>query len=57
MHRSPEGVLVQEVWCEEVLEVGGGDEGCGTGGIYSMYSEGQRVIYRGIYSRVLWWVG
>ena len=57
MHRSPEGVLVQEVWCEEVVEVGGGDEGCGTGGIYSMYSKGQRVIDRGIYSRVLWWVG
>ena len=22
-----------------------------------IYIEGQRVIYRGIYSRVLWWVG
>ena len=43
--------------CEEIIEVGGGDEGCGTGGIYSMYSKGQRVIYRGIYSRVLLWVG
>ena len=57
MHHSPEGVLVQEVWCEEVVEVGGGGEGCSTGGIYSVYSEGQHVIYRGIYSRVLWWVG
>ena len=52
MHCSPEGVLVQKVRCEEVVEVGGGDERCGTGGIYSMYSEGQRVIYRRIYSSV-----
>ena len=52
MHRSPEGVLVQEVWCEEVVEVGGGDKGCGTEGIYIMYSEGQRGIYRSIYSSV-----
>ena len=69
--------------CEEIVEVGGGDERGGTGGIYSVssreqqviyrriysvwwwvdrvvsiiYIEGQRVIYRGIYSRVLWWVG
>ena len=55
MHHSPEGVLVQEVWCEEVVEVGGGGEGCGTGGIYSMSSREQQVIYRCIYS-VWWWV-
>ena len=49
MHCSPEGVLVQEVRCEKIIEVGGGDERCGAGSIYSVNSRGQYVIYRCIY--------
>ena len=50
MHCSPEGVLVQEVRFEEIVEVDGGDERCGTEGIYSVISRRQQVIYKCIYS-------
>ena len=41
--------------CEEIVEVVRGDERGGTGGIYSVSSREQQVIYRCIYS-VWWWV-
>ena len=50
MHSSPEGVLVQEMGCEKVIEVGrGGSRGVAEG-IYREYIGEQYIIYRCIYS-------
>ena len=56
MHCSLEGVLVQEMWCEEVIEVGrGGKRGGGVAeDIYRMYSGEQYIIYSCMYSGY-WW--
>jgi hypothetical protein len=44
MHCSSEGVLVQEVRSEEVVEVGGGDGGVYVGVIYIVYIRGKYRI-------------
>ena len=44
MHCSSEGVLVQKVWGEEVVEVGGGDGGVYVGVIYIVYIRGKYRI-------------
>ena len=56
MHCSSEGVLVQEVRSEEVVEVGGGNRGLYVGVIYIVYIRGKyrinigQVWVGGVYS-------
>ena len=47
MHCSSEGVLVQEVGGEEVVEVGGGDGERCIGVIYIVYTRAKYRIYIG----------
>ena len=50
MHCSPEGVLVQEMGCEKVIEVGRGGMRGVAEGIYRVYSGEQYIIYSCIYT-------
>ena len=49
MHCSLEGVLVQEMGCEKVIEVGGGSKRGVVDGIYRVYIGEQYVTYSCIY--------
>ena len=57
MHCSSEGVLVQEVWGKEIVEVGGGDGGVYVGVIYIVYIKESIVLTLGRYELVEFTMG
>ena len=51
MHCSPEGVLVQKMRCEAVVEAGGGDERCGTG-VFTVCTVRNSVVFTDVFTVV-----